>query len=116
MHLSQEMKDCIQACTACHNVCAETATHCLTHGGKHAEPKHIGTMLDCVEICRTSADFMLRGSELHTEICRACAEVCDACAASCEAFTEDFMKRCAEECRRCADSCRRMSGGERRAA
>ena len=27
-------------------------------------------LLDCAEICRTSADFMIRGSELHPHICR----------------------------------------------
>ena len=64
-HHNQEMQQCIQNCVECHRVCLETITHCLREGGKHAEAAHIGLMLDCAQICQTSADFMIRGSGLH---------------------------------------------------
>jgi hypothetical protein len=68
-------------------------------------------MLDCAEICETSANFMIRGSELHHLTCGACAEVCDRCAEDCERMGDDeTMRRCAETCRRCAESCHRMAG------
>ena len=35
---SQEMRDCIQECTRCHNICLESVTHCLEMGGEHARP------------------------------------------------------------------------------
>jgi hypothetical protein len=111
-HISAEMRDCIQECQSCQAVCLETVTHCLHAGGKHAEENHIRLLLDCAEICRTSADFMLRGSDLHPLTCGVCAEVCERCAADCDQFAEDFVKRCAEACRRCAESCRRMSGSQ----
>jgi hypothetical protein len=114
-HLSPEMQQCIQECRNCHAVCLETVTHCLQTGGKHAEAEHIRLMLDCVEICQTSANFMLRGSDLHPRTCAVCAEVCERCAQDCDRFDEDWMKRCAETCRRCAESCRRMAGGHRQA-
>jgi hypothetical protein len=105
------MRRCIQECQSCHSICLETVTHCLQQGGAHAEPEHIRLMLDCVEICQTSANFMLRGSDLHPLTCGTCAEVCERCAADCERLGEDeLMRRCAEACRRCADSCRRMAG------
>ena len=105
-----EMRECIQRCTDCHNVCLETVGHCLQLGGPHAEANHIRLLLDCAQICATSADFMLRGSDLHGRICGVCAEVCERCAEDCERFGDDEqMRRCAEECRRCADSCRRMA-------
>lgn len=108
----QDMKQCIQECLGCHRICLETLTYCLQKGGKHAEAKHVRLLMDCVEICQTSADFMLRGSDLHTRTCFACAEVCTACAESCEKMGEDVqMKACAEACRRCAESCRGMSAG-----
>ena len=108
----QDMEQCIQECLSCHRVCLETLTYCLQKGGKHAEAKHVRLLMDCVHICQTSADFMLRGSDLHTRTCFACAEVCAACAESCEKMGEDArMKACAEACRRCAESCRGMSGG-----
>jgi hypothetical protein len=68
-------------------------------------------LLDCAEICRTSADFMIRGSELHPHICRACAAVCARCADECDAMGEDpYMAACSEICRRCALSCAEMAG------
>ncbi|MBN8555450.1 MAG: four-helix bundle copper-binding protein [Deltaproteobacteria bacterium] len=108
-HISRELKDCIDNCTTCHDVCAETIQYCLEKGGKHAEAKHIRLLIDCAEICQTSANYMLRGSDLHPETCRTCAIVCDQCAESCEQMTGDAeMKCCADICRKCADSCHRM--------
>ena len=108
--ISGEMRECIQECTDCHNVCLETVSHCLQLGGAHAEAGHIGLLLDCAQICATSADFMLRGSGLHGRTCAVCAEVCERCAESCEQFSDDDQLRaCAEVCRRCAASCRRMA-------
>jgi len=60
-----DMNQCIQDCIRCHQVCIETINHCLQKGGKHAAAEHIRTLADCAEICQTSANFMLRNSELH---------------------------------------------------
>ena len=105
-----ELDHCIQECTDCHRVCLETVRYCLEQGGEHAVPGHIGLLLDCAEICQTSANFMIRGSELHNRVCGLCAEVCDRCADSCESMGNDArMKTCAEACRSCAESCREMA-------
>lgn len=65
-HMNPEMEQCIQNCLNCHHVCYETAlNHCLETGGKHTEPQHFRLMMNCAEICQTSANFMLSGSELH---------------------------------------------------
>ena len=107
---SGQMQDCIDNCTRCHAVCLETITHCLEKGGRHAEASHIRLLTDCAQICATSADFMLRGSDLHAHTCGACAEICARCAEDCARMADDdMMQRCADECRRCAESCRRMS-------
>ena len=108
--LDERMRDCIAACIDCGTICLATVSHCLEKGGKHAEPSHIRLLLDCAEICQTSANFMTRRSELHARTCSTCAEVCDDCATGCEQMTGDpQMKACAEACRRCAESCRRMA-------
>ncbi len=111
-HMSnQAMQQCIQECLDCHSICLQTAQHCLGLGGKHAESHHITMLLDCAEICQTSANFMLRGSHLHTQTCAVCAEVCRACEEECRRMgDDDMMQKCAEACRRCAESCERMSG------
>lgn len=108
--LDQQMQDCIQECHRCHNSCTETITHCLEMGGDHAEPSHIGLLMDCAEICQTSANFMLRMSDFHDEMCATCADVCQRCAEDCERFADDeVMQRCAELCRSCARMCNEMA-------
>lgn len=110
-HSHAEMERCIRHCQECHEICTQTVAHCLGLGGRHAEPSHIRLLLDCAEICQTSANFMLRGSDLHTETCRACAEVCERCADDCQRLADDNQMRvCADACRRCAESCRHMAG------
>jgi hypothetical protein len=110
-HTSAEMQQCIDECTRCNNVCLATASHCLELGGRHADPAHIGLLLDCAEICQTSANFMLRGSDRHQLTCRLCADICRACAEACERIggDDELMRQCAEECRRCQQSCERMA-------
>lgn len=110
-HISSDMRQCIDECSTCHQVCLSVIPHCLEKGGMHASPDHIRVLADCAQICATSADFMLRGSSQHHETCRVCAEVCDACAQGCDRMADDDeMRRCADTCRRCAESCRRMAG------
>jgi len=110
-HRSPEMDRCIDNCQECHESCLALVAHCLQKGGRHAEPAHIRLLLDCADICQTCADFMIRGSDLHTETCRACAEVCDRCAEDCARLGDDeAMKACAEVCRRCTASCHQMAG------
>ena len=105
------LQECIGHCSGCANLCQDTVAHCLDLGGAHAAREHIVLLLDCADICRTSANFMLRGSALHTQVCGVCAEVCERCAADCERIGPDdeVMRHCAEVCRRCAESCRAMA-------
>jgi hypothetical protein len=114
---ASRMQECIEECTSCHRICLETLTHCLSKGGRHADAHHIRLLTDCAEICQTSANFMLRNSELHVHTCGACAEICERCARSCEEMSDDdLMARCAEACRSCAAICREMSRVGERAA
>jgi hypothetical protein len=110
--ITTEMRRCIENCVECHAICVETISHCLGIGGRHASEDHIGLLEDCSQICQTSADFMLRGSERHRETCRVCADICVQCAQDCDrlAGRDATMTRCAETCRRCAESCMAMAG------
>jgi len=103
-----KLEECIKECLNCHHICLEMAmNHCLKLGGKHTEPTHFRLMINCAEICQTSANFMLSGSELHHLTCCVCAEVCRRCADDCERVGD--MQECVEACRSCADSCARMA-------
>lgn len=108
-HNDSAMQACIEACLNCHRTCLETVTHCLEMGGPHSDPAHVRLMLDCVQICQTSADFMLRQSKHHQLTCGVCAQICELCADDCDRFDEDFMKACAQACRHCAAHCRAMA-------
>lgn len=107
------MQMCIQNCLDCHRICLQMISHCLEKGGKHAAPEHIRLLMDCAEICQTSANFMLRNSSFHSYTCDICAEICETCANDCARFSDDeHMQACADMCRRCAESCRKMAGQE----
>ena len=104
-HQTPEMHECIHNCEDCHDYCLHEIHDRLKKGGKSAHSRHIGILMDCVQMCHTAHDFMVRHSHLHNITCRACAEICEACAESCE---EVGATECAEICRRCAQSCAAM--------
>jgi len=107
---SEQMLACIQNCQDCHRACLQTLTYCMSQGGHHAEPDHLRLLMDCADICATSAAFMLRASPLHTHTCGACAAVCRACAEHCAEMGDDLrMKAVADTCRHCAESCEAMA-------
>ena len=115
-HMSGEMQQAAQDTQECADLCSQTVMYCLEQGGAHAEPQHVRLLLDCAEVCRTSKDLMLRGSEFSGSVCGVCADVCERCAEDCARFTDDRqMQQCAEVCRRCAASCRTMAGMPRAA-
>lgn len=102
------LQACIAACNHCHQICLQTAlNHCLEAGGKHVEATHFRLMLNCAEICHTSANFQLSSSTFHHRVCQVCAEICAACAVSCEEI--GGMDECVNACRACAESCRQMA-------
>lgn len=109
--MTASMDECIRNCTECHTICVKTVTHCLGVGGEHADQAHIRMLLDCAQICATSADFMTRGSPLHRLTCGVCSEICQQCADDCERMAggDQQMLQCVEMCRRCAASCRDMA-------
>jgi hypothetical protein len=107
---SAAMRRATELCHECARICSETISYCLGKGGDHVAPEHIKALLDCAQICVTSAGFMARQSPSHPQLCGVCADVCKRCEESCEQFGDDAqMKRCADICRKTAESCREMS-------
>ena len=108
-HEHDHIQQCIEECLNCHAACTMTAQHAIGEGGEKADPGLVGVLLDCAEICQTSANFLLRGSPYHDSTCAAAAEVCRACEEACRSFPDDEqMAHCAELCASCADSCDQM--------
>lgn len=102
-------ESCIEICIKSHRMCLQTARYCTEKGGPHVAPAHLALLLDCTEMCQTTANSLERRSPQHGAICGACAQLCDACAKDCEAIAGDEqMMRCAALCRDCARDCRAM--------
>lgn len=104
--VSATMEACEQNCTACGSICEKTLASCIQKGGAHVAPAHLEALLDCIDICRTSAAFLARGSELHQHSCELCAVACQRCADSCATMPDDSqMSACADACLACVASC-----------
>ncbi|SHG11767.1 four-helix bundle copper-binding protein [Streptoalloteichus hindustanus] len=108
--ISERMRQCIDTCDECHRVCEQTIDHALRQGGAMVERGVMSTLMDCADICRLSADMMMRQSPMANTVCMICAEVCRACADACSRFDDDATRACAEACHRCAESCTEMAG------
>jgi uncharacterized protein DUF326 len=108
--VDRALQECIEECSTCHHVCLLTSAHCLSQGGAHVRAEHLTLLADCADVCQTTANLMLRGSEQHGFTCAACAAICSACEQSCAAFPDDrAMRECADACRRCADACEKLA-------
>ena len=106
--ISEQTRDCIEACLECQAVCLTMAmTECLELGGDHVRPQHFRLMMDCVQMCDVTADLMAHKSQFHRQTCALCAEVCETCAEDCE--TLSGMEECVAACRVCAAACRSMA-------
>lgn len=101
-------QSCIDACTKCYQICLSTAmNHCLNVGGEHVEPQHFRAMINCAQMCQTSANLQLSSAQFANKFCALCAEVCEVCAKSCSDL--DGMGDCEKACLDCAASCRAMA-------
>jgi hypothetical protein len=46
VQIDEQMRECIEECHSCHDICTETVTHCLEMGDGHAAPDHIRVLLE----------------------------------------------------------------------
>lgn len=102
--LDQKTQLCIDTCLMCYKACSQALAYCLDKGGKYADPKHIGLLMDCASICLACADVCLRGGN-YKQLKIACDEVCQLCAASCSQFDDEILRKCAEMNRACVGTC-----------
>jgi len=83
---SHDMQACIDECEKAKRLCLEMTRYCMDRGGVHANSARLGLLIDCAEACQATANFMLRGSAVHTTLCGACAEIRDRCAGRVRVF------------------------------
>ncbi len=105
----EDIQHCVDACLTCRRACLETVAHGLA-AAQVGTTDLIRRLLDAAEVCQTSADLMMLGSDLHSRTCEVCAEVCERTAQECVPFVDDVrIQACAETLRRCAEACREMA-------
>jgi hypothetical protein len=103
-----DLRGAFLACLRAHETCEQTVTHALRDGGVSDE--RIGALLDCADVCRTTARCIRQGSPLLRGTAGVCAELCERAAEACAPVAGDtVMAACAEACRRCAAWCRHLA-------
>jgi hypothetical protein len=104
--------DCIQSCTACESLCAETVEYCRKEARLRTDVELITVLQACADICGTSARTLTGGSSVHVHICRACAAVCERAAKLCGDHPgDDLLRACASACTLAARCCSEMVHG-----
>lgn len=103
----EEYQSSFDIATHCAVACEYCARSCM---GMPDMVKCVRICLDCAEICRTSATYMVRGSYFMSHIARACADICDACAEECERHEMKHCQKCATLCRQAAEEYRKIAG------
>ncbi|MEW6168353.1 MAG: four-helix bundle copper-binding protein [Pseudomonadota bacterium] len=106
----QSVQGCIDECQQCGEDCLRAALADPVLGPP-LDAAHLRLLIDCAELCRSTARLLLGAAPHYVTACSACAEVCDACAQRCEQV--DGLQACAEICRSCAQTCRTMASGPR---
>ena len=110
----EHYRTAIEACNAAAEASGHCAVACLFEPNRMELARCIQLDMDCAEICRLTAAYMARGSELVGEICGFAADACDLCAEECEQHPMAHCRRCAKACRECAQECRAIAGGRKR--
>ena len=115
--LTHEMEEGIQDCLDGHRVCLRTFSHLLTleTDPELAEPAQLDLLLDCADVCRMCADFMLRTSEFHVHLADLPGLPEVPALSEFPAGEGPIVLECAPRCARCANSCKRMLATSTRA-
>lgn len=104
------MQDCLENCENCYRLCVQTLVYATHQTEKPIHEALLRLLMDCADICRATANYLMRGSDLHGSLCRVCASICERCAEFCGESREDAQLRlCEQVCLRCSESCAQLA-------
>ncbi len=96
--------DCLRSCNECSVACTTCADACLAHANSDLQIR-TRLLLDCADICRTTADILARRSEPDWHIVRlqleTTAQATRSCAQALERQRENGL------CADCVEACRK---------
>ena len=104
-----DLRAAFLACLRAHEAC-EAAVGQVLRSDDGAVDERIGALLDCADVCRTTARQIRHGSPLLRGTAGVAAELCERAAEACAALAgKPAMQGYAEVCRRGAACCRRLA-------
>lgn len=93
-------------CLECFRACSEAMAHTIDLRRQHWEHEHYRILLDCIDVCKTTAGFLIRQSDYYKDICSVCALICKETTKCCQEFGNDpFMLKAGDIASKCAKSC-----------
>jgi hypothetical protein len=92
-------------CGKCQKECEKTLEYFKKKGGKYVEAKNLNILKDCIQTCKTSAEFQGRDSANSTKAMALCAEICRQCAKMCKDLNDPQLASCIKACESCAECC-----------
>ena len=104
-----EYKKCIEACYLCATACDNCAASCFDEENLEMMRECIKLDMQCANICRLAAQFMILNSGSAQDLCRLCADVCQKCGDECGKHDYDHCQDCSNACHHCAEQCRKRA-------
>lgn len=92
---------------ACMVECEHCAQACL---GISEMNDCVKKCLDCAEVCRTLATYMVRGSFFVAPLAEACIEICNSCAEECKSHDNSHCQKCAQACQQAVEVYQQIAG------
>ena len=88
-------------CESTAKMCQKAMDYCNEKKGKYSDSSVTNAIKDCMSACKSTDDFLRRGSKLSSKSSALCAEACTECAKACDQFKDDLqMTSLANECRK----------------
>lgn len=86
------------------DACNAAFAYC-TQQDEIEDPELLACMVDCVDLCTTTASLIVRGSEHADDLREVCAELTKCVEESCEEYGDDeVLTACADACREAYDA------------
>lgn len=101
-----ETRACIEAFQTCEQLCLRTLPFVCNEISRPLQADLVRVILDCAEMCRLAANFLVRDSEHYIRVCREASEICGDLATHCEAV--EGLGGLHSVCDECVAACRML--------
>jgi hypothetical protein len=99
-------QDIITLLQGCHNECRRMFMECAPkESGHNLSFLHLKRLQACIEICGSTAEYLLKDGVMAYRLCEITARICEQCADSCDKMEDAYFQECAELCRETAEAC-----------